>query len=48
MKVTVKSRRQIRLQNILFVVLFVGLIGVLAWLSTRYHYQSDWTANGRN
>ena len=48
MKVTVKSRRHIRLQNILFVTLFVGLIGILAWLSTRYHYQADWTANGRN
>ncbi|MDZ4263534.1 MAG: Gldg family protein [Pseudomonadota bacterium] len=48
MKVTVKSRRHIRLQNILFVTLFVGVIGILAWLSTRYHYQADWTANGRN
>lgn len=48
MKVTKKSRRQIRLQNILFVTLFLGVIGMLAWLSTRYHYQADWTANGRN
>lgn len=48
MKVTKKSRRQVRVQNILFVVLFLGVIGMLAWLSTRYHYQSDWTANGRN
>lgn len=48
MKVTKKTRRQVRLQNILFVVLFLGVMGLLAWLSTRYHYQADWTANGRN
>lgn len=48
MKVTKKSRRQVRLQNVLFVVLFLGVIGMLAWLSTKYHYQADWTANGRN
>jgi ABC-type uncharacterized transport system involved in gliding motility auxiliary subunit len=48
MKVTTKSRRQITLQNVLFVALFLGVIGMAAWLSTRYHYQADWTANGRN
>jgi len=48
MKVSVRSRRLIRLQNILFVILFLGVIGLLAWLSTRYTYQADWTASGRN
>jgi len=48
MKVTVRSRRLIRLQNILFVVLFLGVVGLLAWLSTLYSYQADWTASGRN
>ena len=48
MKVSIRSRRMIRLQNILFVVLFLGIIGLLAWLSTRYTYQADWTATGRN
>lgn len=48
MKVTKKTRRQVRLQNILFVGLFLGVVGLLAWLSTKYHYQADWTANGRN
>ena len=48
MKVTKKSRRQITLQNILFVALFLGVTGMVAWLSTKYHYQADWTANGRN
>ena len=48
MEVTPKSRLQVRLQNLLFVVLFLGVIGMLAWLSTRYNYQADWTAGGRN
>ncbi len=48
MKVTVRSRRLVRLQNIVFVILFLGVIGMLAWLSTRYTYQADWTATGRN
>lgn len=48
MQVTAKSRLQIRLQNILFVVLFLAFIGMLAWLSTRYSYQADWTAGARN
>ncbi len=48
MKVSQQSRRRIRLQNILFVVLFLAVIGSLAWLSTRYSYQADWTASGRN
>lgn len=48
MKVSVRSRRMIRLQNILFVVLFLGVIGLVAWVSTRYTYQADWTATGRN
>ena len=48
MKVTTRSKRQVRLQNILFVVLFVAAIGLLAGLSERYVYQADWTANSRN
>lgn len=48
MEVTRKSRRRIRLQNTLFVVLLLAVAGVLAWLSTVYHYQADWTAAGRN
>lgn len=48
MFVTQKSLRQNRLNNALFLVLFIGVIGLLAWLSTRYHFEADWTANGRN
>jgi len=48
MQVTPKSRFQIRLQNILFVVLFLAIVALLAWLSLHYKYESDWTAAGRH
>ena len=48
MKVTTVSKRQVRWQNVLFVLLFVLVVGLLAWLSQRYQYQADWTANNRN
>lgn len=48
MQVTKKSRLQIRLQNIIFVVLFLGIVGMLAWLSSRYTISSDWTIDARN
>ncbi|MEW6354405.1 MAG: GldG family protein [Pseudomonadota bacterium] len=48
MEVTPKSRLHVRLQNILFVVLFLAVIGMAAWLSTRYNYQADWSAGARN
>ncbi len=48
MLVTRKSRRSVRLQNYVFIVLFLAVIGLLGWLSTRYHYSADWTATGRN
>ncbi len=48
MEVTRKSRRALRLQTWSFVVLFLTVVGLLAWLSTRYHYQADWTASGRH
>lgn len=48
MEVSNKSRRQVRLQSWTFVVLFLTVIGLLAWLSTRYNYQADWTASGRH
>jgi len=48
MRVTRKSRLRIRLENVLFVVLFLAAMGLLAWLSTRYNLQADWTAGGRN
>ena len=48
MKVTHRSRLLLRLQALLFTVLFIGIIAMLAWLSTRYVYQADWTAGARN
>ena len=38
----------LRLQGWLFIILFSGVIGMLAWLSTVYVYQADWTASSRN
>lgn len=48
MDITPKSRRLVRLKNALFITLFIGMLGVLAWLSARYNYQSDWTVSGRH
>lgn len=48
MQVSKKTQRQQRLQNWSFVVLFLAMIGLLAFLSTRYHIQADWTASGRH
>lgn len=48
MFVTRKTRRRNRLENIIFLLLFVGVVGLLAWLSTRYSFEADWTASGRN
>lgn len=48
MKTDKRSRLLNRIQTIVFVVLFLALIGLLAWLSTRYIYQADWTSGARN
>lgn len=48
MQVNLKTRRRLRLQGMSFVVLFLAVIGLLAWLSTRYNVDMDWTAGGRN
>jgi ABC-type uncharacterized transport system involved in gliding motility auxiliary subunit len=48
MKVTQRSRLLLRLQALLFALLFIGIIGMLAWLSTQYVYQADWTTGARN
>ncbi|HLF97947.1 MAG TPA: GldG family protein [Methylococcaceae bacterium] len=48
MKIDQKIHTQIRLQNLLFTVLFLGAVGLAGWLSTRYSAQFDWTASGRN
>jgi ABC-type uncharacterized transport system involved in gliding motility auxiliary subunit len=48
MKVTRRSRLLLRLQAYIFAMLFIGVIGMLAWLSTQYVYQADWTTGARN
>ena len=48
MQVTKRSRRLIRLNNVVFVLLLLAVAGLLAWVSTRYNYQADWTANARH
>jgi ABC-type uncharacterized transport system involved in gliding motility auxiliary subunit len=48
MEVSTKSRRQLRLQGWAFTLLFLTVIGLLGWLSTRYNHESDWTASGRH
>lgn len=48
MQASTKTHRQQRLQTWTFVLLFLTVIGLLAWLSTRYHFQADWTASGRH
>ena len=48
MKITRRSRLLLRLQALLFAMLFIGIIAMLAWLSSRYVYQADWTTGARN
>lgn len=48
MLVSGKTQRQLRIQNTIFLVLLLGIVGILAWLSTRYSLEADWTASGRN
>lgn len=48
MKIDAHSRRLTRLQNLVFVVLLLAAVGLLAWLSTQYRYEADWTSGNRN
>lgn len=48
MRVTRKSHLLMRGQNWGFVIVFLAIIGLLAWVSTRYVYQADWTYGRRN
>jgi len=48
MNITPKIRLQHRFQNTLFVVLITIVMGLLAWLSIHYSFQSDWTLNQRH
>ena len=48
MKITPQTRLQSRLTSAVMVLLIVALAGLLAWLSTRYTAEYDWTRNGRH
>ena len=48
MKTSRKLRTQLRLQHSTFVVLFLTVIGLLAFVSQRYSFEADWTSNQRN
>ncbi|MCR4300891.1 MAG: GldG family protein [Sulfuricaulis sp.] len=45
---TPKTRWQLRLMNISFVVLFLLAMGLLQWLAREYHLQFDWTRMHRH
>ena len=48
MRVSPKSRWQLRLAGNSFVLLFLVAIGLGLWLSHEYHVQFDWTYAGQN
>ena len=48
MRVSPKSRWQLRLAGNSFVLLFLAAIGLGLWLSHEYHIQFDWTYAGDN
>ena len=48
MQINPKIKRRLIFQNSSFIALFLLVIGLLGWLSTRYEIQADWTANQRN
>ena len=48
MKINRKTHLELRLQNLLFTLLFLAVVGLLGWLSTRYSAQFDWTASHRH
>ncbi len=48
MQVDRRTRRQLRVQSWISLLLFLAVIGLLGWLSTRYSVTADWTAGARN
>jgi ABC-type uncharacterized transport system involved in gliding motility auxiliary subunit len=48
MDINRSSTRHLKQQRILFMMLFLTIIGLLAFLSTRYVYLTDWTINNQN
>ena len=45
---TAEKKRQLRVQSYFFTLLFLSIIGLLAWFSTQHSASSDWTYGNRN
>ena len=48
MKLSRHSRIQLTIQKIIFLILFISIIGMLAWVTNHYNHQFDLTANKRH
>lgn len=48
MEMNKRTRWYLRLQNAVFVVLVLALLGTVAWLGEQYNVEFDWTASQRN
>ncbi len=43
-----RTKWQLRIMNLSFVVLFLLAVGLLQWLAREYHLQFDWTQEHRH
>ena len=48
MKLSKKTRIQLQIQKIIFIVLLLIAVGLLGWLGNKHSVQFDWTSNKRN
>ncbi len=48
MKMTKNAHRSLGVQNALFYILLLLVLGLLAFFSREFHFQSDWTYGNRN
>jgi len=48
MKINSKTKRQLKIQNIIFTILLLVVITFLAQISLKTNISTDWTANSRN
>lgn len=48
MQISRYSRLNLRIQHLIFILLFVSCIGVAGWLSIKYDIRSDWTKGARH
>lgn len=48
MKIDTLIRRSLRIQHSLFLLLFITLLGLLAWLGQRYQFEVDLSATARH